>query len=132
MLLIYEQILELSRYENGEIIPDPDFLLPLNIFFDSIPVYITRRSLAHIIQKNVVGISLCFILEDIITQFDSIFLSTKGVEGKIRYTLYKENALGLRSVAVVLEQQVRSNSIFVITAMIADDTYLSRKYKMLR
>lgn len=127
---LQDNIFELNKYKKGDIIPNPDVRIVVLIDEN---IQITRRSLAHILQKGEIGVLLAGVLEKCILFPDAIFLSDKMQSMKTaRYILFKRNALPERSVAVVVEQEELRNYILIITAMIADEKYLLRKYKKLR
>lgn len=128
-----ELIDDLIRYKKGESITDPNGLVNLHMFFGYKNVFITRRSIAHILQKEKVGVVLLQSIDKCIEDFDNIFLSdkNKNMDDK-RFILFKRDLINSRDIAVVIEYKDNSEYVFVVTAMIADEKYLSRKYKKLR
>ncbi len=133
MIIDIELINELVKYKKGEPIPNPEMEIKLNVIFGYNFIYLTRRSLAHILQKGEIGLFLVESIELCLEDYDSIYLSNKNkTENERRLIIFKQNATGGRDVAIVIEQKSASNKIFLVTAMIADEKYLSRKYKKLR
>ena len=128
-----ELINELIKYEKGSIITDPDVIIKTGIIFGYRNVVITRRSFVHILQKEKVGIILINSIEKILEDFDGIFLSdkNKSINDK-RFIIFKKNVKDSKDMAVVIEQKQNTTDISIVTAMIADEKYLSRKYKKLR
>ncbi len=128
-----ELINELIKYEKGSIITDPDVIIKTGIIFGYRNVVITRRSFVHILQKEKVGIILINSIEKILEDFDNIFLSdkNKSINDK-RFIIFKKNVKDSKDMAVVIEQRQDIAHISIVTAMIADEKYLSRKYKKLR
>ena len=94
----------------------------------------------HIIQKGEVGIKLVQMMENCIRTHDTIFLSNKEIKNGSRYMFMKHVNLGIvgnrnmvsKDIVVVVECLTEKNHNFVITAMVADKKYISRKYKKLR
>jgi hypothetical protein len=126
-------IIELSKYNKGELIPDPDTSIKLDIIFGYSFVYISRRSLAHILQKGKVGLDLVNSIQASMEDFDSIYLSDKNrTENERRLIIFKGGNHSVKGIAVVIEQKTNINEIYIVTSMIADEKYLSRKYKKLR
>lgn len=133
MIIDIELINELVKYKKGEPIPNPEMEIKLNVIFGYSFIYLTRRSLVHILQKGEIGLLLAQSIELCLEDFDSVYLSNKNkTENEKRLIIFKQGVVGSRDVAIVIEQKSTSNKIFVVTAMIADEKYLSRKYKKLR
>ena len=133
MIIDIELINELVKYKKGEPIPNPEMEIKLNVIFGYSFIYLTRRSLAHILQKGEIGLLLVQLIELCLEDFDSVYLSNKNrTENEKRLIIFKQGVVGSRDVAIVIEQKSTSNKIFVVTAMIADEKYLSRKYKKIR
>lgn len=133
MKLSNESINELKRYKKGEIIPNPDDIYQLDVIFGYKKVIISRRSVAHILQKGEVGITLVNSINSCLDDYDSVFLSDKGYNIDCRrLIILKKREDSLSSIAVVIEYIGNKESISVVTVMIADERYLIRKYKKLR
>lgn len=128
-----ELIHELIKYKKGSIIPNPDMIIKTGIIFGYKNVVISRRSFAHILQKEKVGIILINSIEKILDDSDSIFLSDKNktIDDE-RFIIFKKNVKDSKDMAVVIEQKQNTTNISIVTAMIADEKYLHRKYKKLR
>lgn len=126
MSKFHETINLLLKFKKGDIIPNPDFLIKIRcggIF------YISRRSIAHIIQKEKVGLYLIRNMNSCIRQPDFVFLSNhSGKANAKRHIYFKE--MDERSIAVVIEY--RESKSYIVTAMAARKKYLNNKYKKLR
>ena len=126
-------IKDLVKYKKGERIPNPDVIIDLKIIFGYKYVVISRRSIAHILQKEKVGITLINSIKECLEDFDSIFLSDKNKkEYDKRFIVFKKSASRYKDVAVVIESKENSHTVSIVTAMIADEKYLIRKYKKIR
>jgi len=124
---------ELIKYKKGEVIPDPDSFVYLNIKFKKKEVVITRRSIAHILQKKKVGIILINLITDCISKYTIVFISNKGGHHEnSRYILLGTKLNKEKHSAVVIEYDEIGSCYFVVTAMVSKEKYLSRKYKKLR
>jgi hypothetical protein len=124
---------ELIKYKRGEFIPNPDEIIDPKIIFGYINVVISRRSLVHILQKEKVGIILINSIEECLYDFDSIFLSDKNQSrNDRRFIIFKRNTSCSKDIAIVIEKKINNKNIHIITAMIADEKYLIKKYKKLR
>jgi hypothetical protein len=135
-----ETIRELSFYKKGELIPNPDGILSMEnlpeklgkfLGLVSLQLIITRRSLAHIVQKGEIGILLAKNIEKCIQNHSSTLESDHKPDSSYkRYILFHKNSIDAKDMAVVIE--VRENSSAIITAMVADEKYIFKKYKKLR
>jgi hypothetical protein len=83
-MIFEETIRELSFYKKGELIPNPDEILSMEnlpeklgkfLGLTSLQLIITRRSLAHIVQKGEIGILLAKSIEKCIQNHSSILES---------------------------------------------------------
>jgi hypothetical protein len=132
----------LIKYKKGENIPNPDNIyvickIPKVIrdFFNvkKGKVLISARSVAHILQKGKIGQILINSIIKCLNSFDAVFLSDKAkTPDTKRYILFKKKANNFKDIGVVIELRKNDKNIYVITAMIADEKYLHKKYKKLR
>jgi hypothetical protein len=135
-----ETIRGLSFYKKGEPIPNPDGILSMEnlpeklgkfLGLASLQLVITRRSLAHIVQKGEIGILLANNLGSCIYGHSSILESDHKPDSPYkRYILFKKYSFNTKDMVVVIE--VRENNSTIITAMVADEKYIFKKYKKLR
>lgn len=142
MTFFYKNIIELKKYKKGEIIPGPDISINIGKLPYSVlnllntkqtSLVISRRSIGHIIQKSKVGLLLIKSVLKCLVSHDSIFLSDKNRNTyTTRLIIFKRNTFELKNMAVVIEYIENSKYISVVTAMVADEKYLIKKYKKLR
>jgi len=131
VLKFQKHINELIKYDKDEVIPNPEYSIRLSSSYLG-KVYITRRTIAHIVQKEKVGMLLIGSVEQVIKSFNRIYFSRKNnISNSNRYILFKEN-ISSKNIAVIVEVNKKVKTTYVITAMIADKKYLDRKYKKLR